>query len=176
MGLTPTIPFMADGKRIDPPVSLPSEAKQRPAAVATPDPLDIILPDDPGLPASQQETQVRAQNTEGPGDFGAPTSNPAGTLDFEIDAGRSAIFLLIDGGNATGDIDTAGRVGIFGTGGRVTLTGTLVDDAGRPIADQRFSLVVDLVNPPPRSPASGPRNVRASFHTSEADGTFSPVR
>ena len=34
------MPLAADGKRIDPPVSVPSEPKQRPAAVATPEPLD----------------------------------------------------------------------------------------------------------------------------------------
>ena len=33
-------PFMVEGKRIEPPVSEPSEAKQRPAAVATPEPED----------------------------------------------------------------------------------------------------------------------------------------
>jgi hypothetical protein len=31
---------MVEGKRIEPPVSEPSEAKQRPAAVATPEPED----------------------------------------------------------------------------------------------------------------------------------------
>ena len=40
VGLRPTMPHWADGKRIDPPVSEPSEPKQRPAAVATPEPLD----------------------------------------------------------------------------------------------------------------------------------------
>ena len=40
MGLRPTHPFAADGYRIDPPVSVPTDAKQRPAAVATPEPLD----------------------------------------------------------------------------------------------------------------------------------------
>ena len=40
----PTIPQEAEGNLIDPPVSLPSEATQRPFAVAAPDPLD----EDPG--------------------------------------------------------------------------------------------------------------------------------
>ena len=40
VGLSPTMPLAADGKRIDPPVSLPSDPKQSPAAVATPEPLD----------------------------------------------------------------------------------------------------------------------------------------
>jgi len=40
VGLRPVTPFMVEGKRIDPPVSEPSEAAHRPAAVATPDPDD----------------------------------------------------------------------------------------------------------------------------------------
>ena len=38
VGFSPLRPFMVEGKRIEPPVSEPSEAKQRPAAVATPEP------------------------------------------------------------------------------------------------------------------------------------------
>jgi hypothetical protein len=40
VGLIPVTPLAADGKRIEPPVSEPSEPKHRPAAVATPEPLD----------------------------------------------------------------------------------------------------------------------------------------
>src|SRR5690349_2497496 len=40
VGFRPVLPFAAEGKRIEPPVSDPSDPKQRPAAVATPDPLD----------------------------------------------------------------------------------------------------------------------------------------
>src|SRR5579872_5612555 len=40
VGLSPLTPFMVEGKRIEPPVSEPSEPKQRPAAVAAPDPED----------------------------------------------------------------------------------------------------------------------------------------
>ena len=40
VGFNPVLPLAADGKRIDPPVSEPSEPKHRPAAVATPEPLD----------------------------------------------------------------------------------------------------------------------------------------
>jgi hypothetical protein len=40
VGLRPTHPFTADGYRIEPPVSVPTDAKHRPAAVATPEPLD----------------------------------------------------------------------------------------------------------------------------------------
>jgi hypothetical protein len=34
------MPLAMDGKRIEPPVSVPSAAKHRPAATATPEPLD----------------------------------------------------------------------------------------------------------------------------------------
>ena len=40
VGLRPTTPLAADGKRIEPPVSEPREPKHRPAAVATPEPLE----------------------------------------------------------------------------------------------------------------------------------------
>ena len=40
VGFRPVLPLAADGKRIEPPVSEPSEPKHRPAAVATPEPLD----------------------------------------------------------------------------------------------------------------------------------------
>ena len=40
VGFNPVTPFAAEGNRIDPPVSEPSEPKHRPAAVATPEPLD----------------------------------------------------------------------------------------------------------------------------------------
>src|SRR5580658_11177802 len=40
VGLSPTIPHAADGNLIDPPVSVPIEAKHRPPDVAIPDPLD----------------------------------------------------------------------------------------------------------------------------------------
>ena len=38
--MSPKRPHAAAGKRIDPPVSLPSDAKARPAAGATPEPLE----------------------------------------------------------------------------------------------------------------------------------------
>ena len=40
--LLPTTPLAREGNRMEPPVSVPIEAKHRPAAVATPDPLDEI--------------------------------------------------------------------------------------------------------------------------------------
>src|SRR5699024_9448743 len=40
VGLRPVTPLAADGRRIDPPVAEPREPKDRPAAVATADPLE----------------------------------------------------------------------------------------------------------------------------------------
>lgn len=128
---------------------LPGVAFDTRITVPAIDPLDIIQPDNPNLPASQQPTQVREPGTDAPGDFGVPTGNPAGTLNFTIDAGRSAIFLLIDGGNATGDINTAGRVGIFGTGGTVTLRGTLIDYQGNQYSGGNASALTDSARPAP---------------------------
>ncbi|MBR0658740.1 two-partner secretion domain-containing protein [Neoroseomonas oryzicola] len=128
---------------------LPGVAFDTRITVPAIDPLDIIQPDNPNLPASQQPTQVREPGTDAPGDFGVPTGNPAGTLNFTIDAGRSAIFLLIDGGSATGDINTAGRVGIFGTGGTVTLRGTLIDYQGNQYSGGNASALTDSARPAP---------------------------
>jgi filamentous hemagglutinin family protein len=100
------------------------------SAGATPDPILIVQPDQPGLPANQQPTQVRMPNIEAPGAFGPASSAGAGPVQIDIDAGRSAIFLLIDGGNATGNIVSAGRLGIHGTGGSAELTGRFVDANG----------------------------------------------
>jgi len=50
VGLRPTTPLADDGIRIDPPVSVPIEAKHKPAAVATPEPLDDI----PGQRSARQ--------------------------------------------------------------------------------------------------------------------------
>jgi hypothetical protein len=40
VGLRPATPHQNDGMRIEPAVSLPSDPKQSPAAVATPEPLE----------------------------------------------------------------------------------------------------------------------------------------
>ena len=43
------MPLAAEGNRIDPPVSVPSDPKQRPAAVAEPEPTPSLYEeDDPG--------------------------------------------------------------------------------------------------------------------------------
>jgi filamentous hemagglutinin family protein len=119
------------------------------AAGATPDPLDVIVADLPNVPANQQETQVRLPNSDAPGDFGIPSGAPAGTLNFTINANRSAIFLLIDGGNAVGDIETAGRVAVFGSGGTVDLTGTLIDFRGTRLTGIAASALTDSGRPAP---------------------------
>ncbi|WP_137125164.1 filamentous hemagglutinin N-terminal domain-containing protein [Roseomonas sp. HF4] len=119
------------------------------AAGSTPDPLDVIVPDLPNVPANQQQTQVRLPNSDAPGDFGIPSSAPAGTLNFTINANRSAIFLLIDGGNAVGDIETAGRVAVFGSGGTVDLTGTLIDFRGTRLTGIAASALTDSGRPAP---------------------------
>jgi len=119
------------------------------AAGATPDPLDAIVADLPNVPPNQQETQVRQPNSDAPGDFGIPSAAPAGTLTFTINANRSAIFLLIDGGNAVGDINTAGRVAVFGSGGTVDLTGTLIDFRGNTLSGIAASALTDSGRPAP---------------------------
>lgn len=109
---------------------LPAVVFDTRAGTARPEPLTVVEPDIPGLPANQQPTQVRVPNTEAPGDFGPASAAPAGPVSLNIDAGRSPIFLLIDGGAATGTIVSAGRIGIHGTGGSADLFGQFVDANG----------------------------------------------
>ncbi|HWT07910.1 MAG TPA: hypothetical protein VN329_02025, partial [Roseomonas sp.] len=117
------------------------------AAGITPDPLSVVEPDIAGLPANQQATQVRVPGTEAPGAFGPASSAPAGPMQINIDAGRSAIFLLLDGGSATGTIVSAGRLGIHGTGGSAELTGQLVDISGSPIGGASAARFADSTRP-----------------------------
>lgn len=117
------------------------------AAGTLPEPLTVVEPDIPGLPNNQQATQVRVPGTEAPGAFGVASSAPAGTMQINIDAGRSAIFLLLDGGTATGTIVSAGRLGIHGTGGSAELTGQLVDVSGSPIGGASAARFADSTRP-----------------------------
>ncbi|MFT8245666.1 filamentous hemagglutinin N-terminal domain-containing protein [Roseomonas sp. BN140053] len=94
-----------------------------------PDPLEQVRPDVPGLAANLQRTQVRRPNTELPGSFGLLGSGPAGNIALNLDAGRSAVFLLSNAAALSGEI-TAGRLGIQGTGGSAQLFGTLNNLAG----------------------------------------------
>ncbi|MEO3475782.1 filamentous hemagglutinin N-terminal domain-containing protein [Roseomonas sp. CAU 1739] len=117
------------------------------AAGALPDPLTVVQPDIPGLPANQQATQVRIPGTEAPGAFGPASSAPAGTMQINVDAGRSAVFLLLDGGSATGTVVSAGRIAIHGTGGSAELTGQLVDISGSPVGGQSAARFADSTRP-----------------------------
>ncbi|WP_230168115.1 filamentous hemagglutinin N-terminal domain-containing protein [Roseomonas sp. CECT 9278] len=117
------------------------------AGSTTPDPLTVVEPDIPGLPSRQQPTQVRVPGTEAPGDFGAASGAPAGTMVLNIDAGRSAIFLLLDGGTATGEIASAGRLAIHGTGGSAELTGRLTDVSGTPVDGAAAARFADSTRP-----------------------------
>lgn len=112
-----------------------------------PDPLTVTRPDVAGLAPDLQETQVRLPNTDAPGDFGAASNAPAGAIRFSLDAGQSPLFLLIDGGSATGTVNTSGRIGIHGRGGTVEITGTLVDPSGQRIEGQAAARMTDATRP-----------------------------
>ena len=94
------------------------------------DPLAVVQPDLPGRRDLDQPTQVRAGvGAEAPGAFGPSRSNPAGSVLLRLEAGQSPVFLLLDGGSATGTIH-AGRLGVHGTGGKVELLGRLGHSTG----------------------------------------------
>ena len=116
-------------------------------AAIRPEPLTIVEPDQPGLPSRQQPTQVRIPGTEAPGAFGPASSAPAGSMVLNIDAGRSAIFLLLDGGTATGTVASAGRLLIHGTGGAAELNGRLTDVSGSPIDGAAAARFADSTRP-----------------------------
>jgi filamentous hemagglutinin family protein len=112
-----------------------------------PDPLTVARPDVTGLAPDLQETQVRLPNADAPGDFGAASGAPAGAIHFSLDAGQSPLFLLIDGGSATGTVNTSGRIGIHGRGGAVEITGTLIDPSGQRIEGQAAARMTDATRP-----------------------------
>ncbi|MBP0465561.1 filamentous hemagglutinin N-terminal domain-containing protein [Roseomonas sp. PWR1] len=116
-------------------------------AGARPDPLSVVRPDIPGVPNAQQPMQVRLPGTEVPGVFGPASSAPAGLLAINVDAGRSPIFLLIDGGFVSGTIVSAGRLGIHGTGGGSELTGNLTDISGSPVSGSAAARFADSTRP-----------------------------
>ena len=93
------------------------------------DPLGLVQPDIAGRLDSQQATQVRRPGQQAPGTFGATSSASAGVLTLAVSAGSSPVFLLLDGGVASGFI-AAGRLGVHGTGGSVSLLGTLAGVPG----------------------------------------------
>ncbi|MBB5690643.1 filamentous hemagglutinin family protein [Roseomonas alkaliterrae] len=112
-----------------------------------PEPITLVEPDIPGLPRNQQRTQVRMPNTEAPGEFGPASAAPAGAVSINIDAGSSPVFLLIDGGAATGRIVSAGRIGIHGTGGSADLFGQFVDVNGVVIGGPAAARFGDTTRP-----------------------------
>jgi hypothetical protein len=84
----------------------------------------VAQPDTPGTAPDAQPTQVRTFGVEAPGSFGASSTAAAGAVQLHFDAGSSPVFLLLDGGSATGAL-AAGRLGVHGRGGFATLTGAV---------------------------------------------------
>ncbi|MBR0682499.1 filamentous hemagglutinin N-terminal domain-containing protein [Roseomonas eburnea] len=111
------------------------------------DPLTQVQPDIPGLQPRQQATQVRIPGSEAPGSFGPASGGPAGLMVLDIDAGRSAVFLLLDGGTATGTIHAAGRLGIHGTGGSAELLGSIADSSGNLVSGAAAARFADSTRP-----------------------------
>ena len=129
------------------PGALPVVMYDTRAAGASPNPLSVVQPDIPGLPAAQQPMQVRLPGTEVPGVLGPASAAAAGPLAINIDAGRSPLFLLIDGGFATGTVVSAGRLGIHGTGGGAELVGRLADISGNLISGAAAARFADSTRP-----------------------------
>jgi filamentous hemagglutinin family protein len=75
-----------------------------------------LAPDQPGLPAAAQPTQLAA--------FGPATALPSAGAAFDLAVGASPVFLLLDGGPAVGTLE-AGRLGLVGRGGSAFLVGAL---------------------------------------------------
>jgi hypothetical protein len=116
---------------------LPRTAGRNPAVVydtrlARPaDPLALVVADVTGLNPSSQATQIRTGN--GAGVFVDAPNSTAGALSMQLDAGNSATFLTVGNAAVTGTI-AAGRLGVHGAGGAMTLTGTLGGKAGESAA------------------------------------------
>jgi hypothetical protein len=75
-----------------------------------------VQPDLPGLPAASQPTQLA--------DFGPVSPAAAGGAAFDIVAGASPMFLLLDGGPSVGTLE-AGRLGVLGQGSSAFLVGVI---------------------------------------------------
>ena len=103
-----------------------TEARQRPDAyTALP---ASAVPDMPGLQAREQKTQVATRTS--PSVFSpAADTGPAGDVLLNLVAGDSPVFLLLDGGQASGQVE-AGRLGIHGGNGGSAFTGQLAGVAG----------------------------------------------
>lgn len=80
-----------------------------------------VRADLPGLQPARQSTQLAS--------FGAASAAQAGGAVFDIAAGASPVFLLLDAGAALGVVQ-AGRLGLLGQGGSAFLVGTLGGTGG----------------------------------------------
>lgn len=109
-------------------------------------PLTLVQPDTAGLPAAQQPTQVRgAPGSQSPGTFGAADlATAAGRVAMDVDAGSSGVFLLVDGGDIEGNI-IAGRLGVHGAGGAMSIFGALGGFSGAEAA--RFADITRPIDP-----------------------------
>jgi len=105
----------------------------------------FVQPDQPGLAPEAQATQVRLADADAPGAFGAASANPAGVVQLHLDAGASPVFLLLDGGSASGGL-AAGRLGVHGRGGSVELAGAI---AGRQDETAALAPAADITRPIP---------------------------
>ncbi|WP_191085422.1 beta strand repeat-containing protein [Roseococcus microcysteis] len=107
------------------------------AVVRLPDALTPATTDQPGVAPANQRWQVAGtSNQEGQLLFGAddgspatPSSAPAGNIAFNMNAGRLPVFVLINGGTATGRLE-AGRLGVFGRPGNPLATGRAFEVLG----------------------------------------------
>ncbi|MGG5890591.1 hypothetical protein ACLF3G_26085 [Falsiroseomonas sp. HC035] len=114
------------------------ETRRSPGALRDLDPavFTAATRDNPALEPGVQPWQVNSERltpraggrifgTGLPGGDGSPaaTRNAAGDVRLNLDAGQNPIFLLIDGGDATGQV-VAGRIGVHGlpAGGRASGT------------------------------------------------------
>ncbi len=108
---------------------------------ATPAAMTAATIDIPGEPPAAQRWQVLAADTAG-GTYlrfgtddapaggvasGAARPEAAGAASLALSAGGSPLFLLIDGGTATGEVQ-AGRIGVHALPGSTTLSGGLSVD------------------------------------------------
>ena len=87
------------------------------------DPLTLVQPDFPSRLPEDQATQV-TRGSFFPGSFGPASSASAGTLELNLNANNSAVFMLVDGGRVSGNV-SAGRLGLQGAGGGAGLLGSL---------------------------------------------------
>lgn len=76
----------------------------------------FVQPDIPGAAPAAQPTQI--------GQFGPPSGAAAGGAAFDIAAGASPVFLLLDGAPSVGAVE-AGRLGLLGQGASAFLVGAI---------------------------------------------------